>query len=130
MKARSYIILNESLFNQRDVHQPVCFFDMDNTLYPKSTRVGQLMAERIRLYFQSFLGLPEDESRTLGCRYYNDYGLAIRGAIQDFRIDPAHYDSFVDGGLPLEELLHASSRVNDMLRRMNCRRWVFTNAGM
>ena len=109
---------------------PVFFFDMDNTLYSKATGISVLMMERIRLYFQTFLNLPEEESNSLGGQYYLDYGLAIRGLVREFRVNPAEYDAFVDGGLPLERLLHPDTKWKDMLLRLNCRRWIFTNAGM
>lgn len=114
---------------------PILFFDLDNTLYSKSTKIGVLMGERITLFFQNYLKLPLEESEYLGRKYYLDYGLAIRGLIKDFNINPLEYDSYVDGGLPLEEILnphdHANRLVKILLRELTeCRKWIFTNAGL
>lgn len=107
----------------------VIFFDLDNTLYSKRTGIAEEMGHRIQLYFQTFLHLPEEESRSLGQRYYLDYGLAIKGLVRNFQIDPAEYDRFVDGGLRLEEALGRDEALRALLARITARRWVFTNAG-
>ena len=67
---------------------PSSFFDLDNTLYRKSSGIAELMAQRIELFFQTYLHLPEAESRVLGAKFYRDYGLAIKGLIKHFAIDP------------------------------------------
>lgn len=116
---------------KNDTKHPVFFFDIDNTLYPKSSGVSEWMGKRIRMFFIEHLKLPEEESRILGAKYYKDYGLAIRGLIKNFSIDPAVYDEFVDGGLPLEELLKPAPELASLLERLNARGscWAFTNAG-
>lgn len=113
-----------------DLKRPILFLDLDNTLYPASTGIGQLMSTRIAMYFSTVLGLPREESVSLGRRYYLDYGLAIRGLVNHFSIDPLHYDAFVDGGLPLESILHFDPNLSDLLQRCNARLFVFTNAGL
>lgn len=110
--------------------QRTIFFDLDNTLYPKSLGIHTQMAERIRLFMQEVLNLPEDESRRLGAKYYLDYGLAIRGIVNDFNIDTDHYDRFVDGGLELEHLLKPCPILHSWLESIQGRRWIFTNAGI
>ncbi len=116
---------------QNNPKHPVFFFDLDNTLYPKSSGIDQLMARRIELFFMEHLQLPAEESRQLGARFYQDYGLAIKGLIKHFSIDPAVYDAFVDGGLPLEDILKPNLKLQRILSSLNehgtC--WVFTNAG-
>jgi pyrimidine and pyridine-specific 5'-nucleotidase len=112
------------------VDSPVVFFDLDNTLYGQSTGIAEEMGRRIELYFQQYLRLPADESAALGRKYYLDYGLAIKGIIRHFQIDASHYDTFVDGGLELEMVLHADDELHKMLDRMNARKWIFTNAGL
>lgn len=113
-----------------DPEQPVLFFDLDNTLYSRDLGIAEEMGERIQLYFQHHLALPAEESRHLGNQYYLDYGLAIKGLLHNFHIDPATYDAFVDGGLQLESKLRPDKRLASLLRRTRARRWVFTNAGI
>jgi pyrimidine and pyridine-specific 5'-nucleotidase len=110
---------------------PVYFFDLDNTLYPKSSGIDLLMARRIELFFETHLSLPQAESKRLGARFYRDYGLAIKGLIKHFSIDPVVYDEFVDGGLQLEEILKPAVGLSSLMDRLSKRGpcWVFTNAG-
>ena len=118
-------------YNTAPIEGPVFFFDLDNTLYPKSSGIAELMAHRIELFFVNYLKLPLDESRILGARFYKDYGLAIKGLIKHFSIDPIEYDRFVDGGLPLDEILKPEQRLTQLLdnlsKKGSC--WIFTNAG-
>lgn len=113
-----------------DGHAPVLFVDLDNTLYPSSSPISMLMSSRISLYFQHFLDIPKEESIALGHTYYKDYGLAIRGLVKHFGIDPLEYDAFVDGGLPLEDLLSPDERLIALLSKCKARLFIFTNAGL
>lgn len=116
-----------------DHHSPsrIVFFDLDNTLYSKSLGVHNQMAERIQLFFETHLNIPADESRRLGAQFYFDYGLAIRGIIKHFPIDPAVYNDFVDGGLGLEKIMKPDLKLIEMLQNMKgVRLWIFTNAGL
>ena len=110
---------------------PVYFFDLDNTIYPKSSGIDELMAKRIEMFFIINLKLPKEESQILGARFYRDYGLAIKGLIKHFSIDPLEYDRFVDGGLPLDEILKPSPNLKNLLNRLSQKGscWIFTNAG-
>lgn len=110
---------------------PVFFFDLDNTLYPKSSGIAELMVERIELFFVNYLKLPLEESKILGARYYRDYGLAIKGLIHNFSIDPVEYDKYVDGGLQLDEILKPVPELTSLLDRLSRKGqcWIFTNAG-
>ena len=110
---------------------PFFFFDLDNTLYPKSSGIAELMVQRIELFFVNYLKLPMAESRQLGARFYKDYGLAIKGLIKHFSIDPVEYDKYVDGGLPLEDILTPQNNLTALMERLSKKGscWVFTNAG-
>ena len=46
----------------------IVWLDIDNTLYKKSTRIAELMGERIRAYFIG-MGLSEEEAEMLHSRY-------------------------------------------------------------
>lgn len=110
---------------------PIIFFDLDNTLYSKNLGVWSMMGTNIQRYFQEILGFPEEEARVLRRKFYLDYGLAVRGLIRHFDIDPQEYDDFVDGSLPLEGVLQPNAALNQLLAECEgSRRWIFTNAGL
>ena len=123
----SYIRLKPLPDNYRD--RPVLFLDLDNTLYSKSLGLGTQCMERIGLYFEKYLGIPREESQALGEKYFMDYGLAIRGLIQHFKIDIEQYDRFVDGGLALDGVIRPDVELKRLLQRCKARLWIFTNAG-
>ncbi|EPZ31299.1 pyrimidine 5-nucleotidase [Rozella allomycis CSF55] len=113
-----------------DYSSHVFFFDVDNTLYAQSTDIGLMMADRIKLYATSKMGMTEEEAIKTSTKYYLDYGLAIRGLLKHHQICPVDYDEFVDGGLPLDSILKPDSQIKSMLNRLKTRKWVFTNAGL
>lgn len=109
----------------------VLFFDIDNTLYSKSSRIGELMATYIRNYVRTRLNISTEEAERLHQHYYKEYGLAIEGLVRKNKIDAMDYNEKVDNKLPLEEILHPRPEINHMLhhiRRPDVRTWLLTNA--
>ncbi|KAK9728896.1 Suppressor of disruption of TFIIS [Basidiobolus ranarum] len=109
--------------------QSIFFFDVDNCLYPQSAGIANMMKERIYDYGKA-VGISEEEVQHLCERYYIDYGLAVRGLIKHHEIDPVDYDNYVDGGLPLEDVLEPNPKLRQMLEALKMKKWVFTNAGL
>lgn len=109
----------------------IVWFDIDNTLYHKSTRIADLMGKRIHAYFLG-LGLPEDEATALHQKYYREHGLAIRGLLKNHAgIDPLDYDLRVDGSLPLDDILQPEEELTALVRdidRTKVRVFALTNA--
>ncbi len=62
-------------------NEAIVWLDIDNTLYKRSTKIADLMGERIRAYFHG-MGLSEEDAKTLHTTYYKTYGLAIRGLVK------------------------------------------------
>ncbi|CAK7565718.1 MAG: Putative suppressor of disruption of TFIIS [Sporothrix epigloea] len=109
----------------------VFFFDIDNCLYPKSTKVHDHMAKLIDEYFVNHLSLPWDEAVRLHKEYYENYGLAIEGLVRHHQIDPLEYNEKVDDALPLEKIIKPNENLKQLLRdidRSQVRLWLFTNA--
>ncbi|OAQ99471.1 hypothetical protein LLEC1_02044 [Akanthomyces lecanii] len=110
---------------------PVLFFDIDNCLYARSTRVQELMSDLIDKYFAQHLSLPHEEAVRLHSEYYTNYGLAIEGLVRHHEIDPMDYNAKVDDALPLESIIKPNPELRQLLQdidRSKVRLWLFTNA--
>ena len=111
--------------------RPVFFFDIDNCLYPRSTRVQDLMQVLIDDYFVRHLELSPEDAKMLHRQYYKDYGLAITGLVKYHRIDPLAYNREVDDALPLDDVIKPDARLRQLLLDMDktkVKLWLFTNA--
>ncbi|KAL7417786.1 Haloacid dehalogenase-like hydrolase-domain-containing protein [Mrakia frigida] len=93
----------------------VVWLDIDNTLYPKSSKIHLLMQQKIHAYFLS-LGLSEEKASVLHKKYYSEYGLAIRGLVKHHEIDALDYDRVCDASLPLEEILSYNPELRKLLQ--------------
>lgn len=112
-------------------NRAVFFFDIDNCLYPKSTKVHDLMAELIDNYFAKHLGVSEEEAIRLHKEYYQNYGLAIEGLVRHHQIDPLEYNAKVDDALPLEGIIKPNPQLRKLLEDIDknkVKMWLFTNA--
>jgi pyrimidine and pyridine-specific 5'-nucleotidase len=109
----------------------VFFFDIDNCLYPKSTKVHDHMAQLINEFVIKHLEMSAEDGYMLHQKYYKDYGLAIEGLSRHHRIDPLVFNHEVDDALPLDELLKPDAEVRKILKRFDktkVKLWLFTNA--
>jgi len=59
---------------------------LDNCLYPKSTRIHDMMSTNIHQYFIKHLNLTDEEAASLHQDYYRSYGLALEGLVRHHRI--------------------------------------------
>ncbi|KAI0387500.1 pyrimidine 5-nucleotidase [Hypomontagnella monticulosa] len=117
--------------NGATASRPVLFFDIDNCLYPRSTKVHDLMADLIDRYFATHLGLPEEEAIKLHQEYYKNYGLAIEGLVRHHQIDPLDYNAKVDDALPLENIIKKNPKLRELLEDIDTSKvklWLLTNA--
>ena len=103
------------------------FFDLDDTLYPPSTGVWDAIGDRIDLYIQTRVGVPQDEVSTLREQLYRTYGTTLRGLTITRGIDAKDYLAFVHD-IPLRDYLTPDPRVRPILARYSLRKVIFTNA--
>ncbi|KAN0104688.1 pyrimidine 5-nucleotidase [Hyaloscypha variabilis] len=109
----------------------VFFFDIDNCLYPKSTKVHRHMTELIDQYFIRHLELSREDAYKLHQEYYKTYGLAIEGLVRHHKIDPLEYNRQVDDALPLESIIFPDPDLRKLLQdidKSKVKLWLFTNA--
>lgn len=111
----------------------VFFFDIDNCLYRRSTRIHDLMQIYIHKYFKKHLKLNDKEASELHMHYYKQYGLALEGLVRLHKVDAMEYNSLVDDALPLDQILVPNLTLRNMLLDIKNsgeveRMWLFTNA--
>ncbi len=70
-------------------------FDLDNTLYPKSLGIFDLVIERIRNYMEVCLGFDKNLAQRLRQEYIRQYGSTLRGLMINYQIDPTDYLEYV-----------------------------------
>jgi putative hydrolase of the HAD superfamily len=71
----------------------ILVFDLDNTLYPASSRLFDQVDERMSYFVQNLLGLSFDAARALQKDYFYTYGTTLVGLMRNHGI--AHQD-FLD----------------------------------
>ncbi|KAI5956264.1 SDT1 [Candida jiufengensis] len=116
-----------------DSNKTVFFFDIDNCLYQKSTRIFEMMQVKIHDYFKNSLNLNDEEASKLHLNYYKTYGLAIEGLVRNHKVDALDYNSKVDDSLDLHSVLRYDKPLRDTLLEVKKSGkfdyfWLVTNA--
>lgn len=112
-------------------NKKIFFFDIDNCLYKRSTRIHDLMQVKIHQYFKESLSLNDEDAHNLHHSYYTTYGLALEGLVRNHKVDALEYNSKVDDLLDLKQVLHTNGELRAMLTRMREHYdvfWLITNA--
>jgi putative hydrolase of the HAD superfamily len=107
-------------------HIDTWLFDLDNTLYPLESGLGEAVSARITDFVIDLTGLPRAEAHTLQKRYLAEYGLTLGGLLANHGVDPARYHAMFHD-LPLDSLIPEVA-LKHALTRLPGRRLVFTNA--
>jgi putative hydrolase of the HAD superfamily len=107
-------------------HVDTWLFDLDNTLYPLESGLGELVSLRITDFVAERTGLPREEAHALQKRYLADHGLTLRGMMIHHGVDPRAYHAMFHD-LPLE-CLARDDALKAALARLPGRRLIFTNA--
>jgi putative hydrolase of the HAD superfamily len=100
-------------------------FDLDNTLYPASTRLFELIDERMGAYVQRVLGCDPAEAKRVQKGYFRDHGTTLTGLLTHHKVDPHHFLDDVHA-IPLDRIA-PDHRLGEALRRLPGRRFLFTN---
>lgn len=114
-------------------NQKVFFFDIDNCLYERSTKIHDLMQVKIHQFFKDHLLLNDEDAHNLHMNYYKTYGLAIEGLVRNHRVDALEYNAKVDDSLDLRSVLTRKDELRRMLLRIKQSGqfdlfWLVTNA--
>ena len=113
--------------NQRNTQLECVLFDLDDTLYPKEAGVMEAIIKRIELFMMKKINIPPDDVVTQRYVYYQQYGTALRGLMEEHHIDPIEFLNFVHDINPAD-FLGPSPPLDFMLTAIPLRKVVFTNS--
>ncbi len=100
-------------------------FDLDNTLYPASTRLFDLIDERMGVYIQRLLVCDADEARRVQKAHFHSHGTTLAGLMREHGVDPHHFLADVHD-ISLDRI-SANSSLDRNLKRLPGRKVIFTN---
>ncbi len=102
-------------------------FDLDNTLYPASSGIWQLIRQRIDLFMVEKLNYSILEVHHIRDELYREYGTTLRGLQERHNVDPYDYLSFVHD-IPLREYIQPNPDLKRTLKAIPLRKVIFSNA--
>ena len=100
-------------------------FDLDNTLYPPSTRLFDQIDQRMGLFIRELLCCDEMEARRVQKLYFHDHGTTLSGLMHYHATDPYEFLGFVHE-IDMSPLAGAP-RLADRLAALPGRKILFTN---
>jgi len=100
-------------------------FDLDNSLYPASANLFELIDLRMSAFIQELLGCGHDEARRVQKSYFHEHGTTLAGLMASHDVDPHHFLDFVHD-IDLARI-SADPKVVAALDRLPGRKFVFTN---
>ena len=106
-------------------HVDCWIFDLDNTLYPPSTRLFDQIDVRMGEFIQNLLGCDAVEARRVQKLYFHDHGTTLSGLMHYHAIDPNEFLDFVHD-IDMTPLA-AAPPLADRLAALPGRKVVFTN---
>ena len=103
------------------------FIDLDDTVYPATSGVWELIKQRISLYMHERLALSWEVIPSQRSYYYQNFGTTMRGLVADYNIDTQDYLDFVHD-VQLDHRLEANHALRTLLQGMPQKKLIFTNA--
>jgi putative hydrolase of the HAD superfamily len=80
---------------ERFAHLDTWVFDLDNTLYPADSDLWPKIDMRITLFMCQLFGIDAISARALQKFYYKQHGTTLNGLMEEFKISPEQFLSFV-----------------------------------
>ena len=100
-------------------------FDLDNSLYPASANLFELIDIRMNAFIQDLIGCGHDEARRVQKGYFHEHGTTLAGLMASHGVDPHHFLNFVHD-IDLARI-SADPKVVAALDLLPGRKFVFTN---
>ena len=106
-------------------HVETWIFDLDNSLYPASANLFDLIDERMGQFIMRLLGCDAAEARRVQKGYFHEHGTTLAGLMAAHGTDPREFLDFVHD-IDLARI-SADPRLVAALDRLPGRKFVFTN---
>ncbi|MFC5066606.1 pyrimidine 5'-nucleotidase [Flaviflagellibacter deserti] len=106
-------------------HVDTWVFDLDNTLYPPSCRLFELIDQRMMMFIADRFGIDGMSARALQKNYYRRYGTSLRGLMEVDGVDPHAFMDFVHD--VSHERLIPDPALKDAIAALPGKRYVLTN---
>ena len=106
-------------------HVDSWIFDLDNSLYPHSCNLFELVDRRIGQYVEELLGLDPVAARKVQKQYFHAHGTTLAGLMAEHDVEPGHFLDFVHD-IDLARI-SADPWLVAALDRLPGRKFVFTN---
>ncbi|HEY0292554.1 MAG TPA: pyrimidine 5'-nucleotidase [Hansschlegelia sp.] len=125
---QSFAVLNEHVRQAEEKgfdHVDTWIFDLDNTLYPASSRLFDQIDARITAYIANRQGIDGLSARALQKYYYRRYGTTLKGLMSEDGLDPDDFLAFVHD--IDHSVLAPAPALAEGIARLPGRRFVLTN---
>jgi putative hydrolase of the HAD superfamily len=106
-------------------HVDCWIFDLDNSLYPASCNLFELIDVRMGEFIRGLLGCGPEEARAVQKGFFRDHGTTLAGLMCEHGVEPRTFLDYVHD-IDLARL-SADPRVVAALDRLPGRKLVFTN---
>jgi putative hydrolase of the HAD superfamily len=106
-------------------HVETWVFDLDNTLYPPSARLFDLIEVRMTAWVMDTLNVDRAKADHLRLKYWQDHGTTLAGLMREHNVDPGPYLNDVHD-IPMDSLT-PDPELAARIRSLPGRRIVYTN---
>lgn len=113
---------------QDESTQRVWIFDLDDTLHNASAHIFPVMNRAMTRYIMQALDLDEPAAHQLRQHYWRVYGATLKGLIRHHSVDAYHFLKETHAFSDLPSMVIQMQRLRHMIKRLNGRKCVFTNA--
>jgi putative hydrolase of the HAD superfamily len=100
-------------------------FDLDNTLYPRSSNLYRQVDQRIRLYVRKLLNVDEAEAERIQKSFYKTHGTTLRGLMLTRNVDVDEFLTFVHD--IDHSVVKPDPALGDAILRLPGKKYIFTN---
>lgn len=101
-------------------------FDLDNTLYPATSRLFDQISLKMTLFIMKELHLNQESAYKVQKIYFKKYGTTLRGLMIENKIDPLQFLNFVHD-INLSAIPKNNTQLNQALQQLPGRKVIFTN---